>query len=122
MRLVLIVLLALAQTPALAKCNPVDPRLAGGYELQGVREVGSLIMLGLDGAFGYMLTYGAYDEEADGCWQTDDKTVTLTVRRMRVNHGNRKFRQKVLSVDSRGGLIRWEDGKAVGTYVRVRKF
>lgn len=113
--------LALA-TPLFAKCKPVEPALAGGYELQNVREVGSLIHLAPDGQFQYMLTYGAYDEVAEGCWQSDGKTVTLTVRRMRVNHGNTKFRKKVLSVDPKGGLVRWEDGQRVGTYVRVKRY
>ena len=123
MRLALAVLAALSfASPGLSKCKPVEPALAGGYELRGVREVGSLIMLAPDGSFGYMLSYGAYDEEANGCWESDGKTVTLNVKRMQVNHGNNKFRKKVLSVDSQGGLVRWEDGKPIGTYVRVRTF
>lgn len=123
MRVILACLLSVAlATPVLGKCKPAAPALAGGYELRGVMEVGSLIMLSPNGEFGYMLSYGAYDEEASGCWESDGKTVTLNVKRMRVNHGNQKFRRKVLSVDSKGGLVRWEEGKAVGTYVRVRKF
>lgn len=123
MRVILACLLSLSlASPVLGKCKPVAPALAGGYELRGVMEVGSLIMLSPNGEFGYMLSYGAYDEEASGCWESDGKTVTLNVRQMRVNHGNQKFRRKVLSVDSKGGLVRWEEGKAVGTYVRVRRF
>jgi len=121
---VLFVLLALATaaTAQSRKC-PVPPQgLAGGYELRGVREVGSMIALTPDGQFGYMLSYGAYDEDATGCWETDGKTVTLNVKKMRVNHGNNRFRKKVLSVDSKGGLVRWEDGQRVGTYVRVERY
>lgn len=104
------------------KC-PIPPQgLAGGYELRGVHEVGSMIALTPDGQFGYMLSYGAYDEDATGCWETDGKTVTLNVKKMRVNHGNNRFRKKVLSVDSKGGLVRWEDGQRVGTYVRVERY
>ena len=60
-----------------AACKPADGKLAGGYELQGVMETGSIIILLADGRFGYNFTVGAYDEIAEGCWHRDGKNVVL---------------------------------------------
>jgi len=50
---------------------------AGHYVLQGMREVGSELLLSEDGQFQYMLAYGAYDEFARGTWKVDGKRVIL---------------------------------------------
>src|SRR6266508_4135252 len=49
----------------------------GHYVLQGMREVGSELMLREDGRFQYMLAYGAYDEFATGTWKVDGRRVIL---------------------------------------------
>lgn len=43
-------------------------KMVGHYYLQGVREVGSEILLTADGRFQYMLVYGASEEQAEGEW------------------------------------------------------
>ena len=50
---------------------------AGHYTLQGLREVGSELMLHPDGRFEYMLAYGSYDEFARGTWRRDGQRVIL---------------------------------------------
>jgi hypothetical protein len=49
----------------------------GHYYLQGMREVGSELILGPDGRFQYMLAYGAYDEFATGTWKVEGRKVSL---------------------------------------------
>ena len=51
--------------------------LAGHYYLQGVREVGSELLLHPDGRFDYFLAYGAYDESATGTWTVQGGRVLL---------------------------------------------
>ena len=56
-------------------------RLPGHYYLQGVREVGSELVLSEDGSFDYLMSYGAVDISASGAWRSDGKQVTWTRRR-----------------------------------------
>ena len=51
--------------------------LAGTYELSGVREVGSSLLLKVDGKFEYMFVYGAADYMAEGIWKRDGDFVVL---------------------------------------------
>lgn len=57
-------------------CQGAD--VAGHYVLQGVREVGSELLLRPDGGFEYMLAYGAADYAARGKWKKDGNVVVLT--------------------------------------------
>ncbi len=103
-----------------ADCKQGDGSLAATYELRGVMEVGSAIRLHRDGRFEYMMTYGAADEVAEGCWKRAGETVVLTTSRMRNNHGGRKFKQLKLKLNSSGGLVRTFDATHKGTYARLR--
>src|SRR6266496_2656376 len=51
--------------------------MAGNYVLEGVREMGSELMLKPDGTFEYMLAYGALDRLAQGTWKVDGDSVVL---------------------------------------------
>ena len=51
--------------------------LAGGYRLQGVREMASEIVLRRDGRFTYALAYGALDESTEGRWRVRNGQVVL---------------------------------------------
>jgi len=51
--------------------------LAGHYVLEGVREVGSELLLKPDGTFEYMLAYGAADYAATGTWKSEGTAVIL---------------------------------------------
>jgi hypothetical protein len=62
---------ALISLMALAALTARGEDLAGHYILQGVREVGSELLLKSDGSFEYMLTYGAADYWAKGTWRHD---------------------------------------------------
>ena len=103
-------------------CAAQDSKLGGAYELIDVHETGSIIYLMADGRFGYELTVGAYDERAIGCWIQKGSIVTLHVKQMRVNDGDRKFEKLRLKLNSDGKLVRDHQGKKWGTYQRVKKF
>jgi hypothetical protein len=103
---------------ALAACKSADRQLSGRYQLQGVREVGSLIQLLPDGRFGYMMTYGAYDEVARGCWQKRAGTVVLTPTQMRTGPGGKKFQNLTLRISRPGVLLRQLGPRQMGRYVR----
>jgi hypothetical protein len=51
--------------------------VAGHYVLEGVREVGSELLLKPGGTFEYMLAYGAADYFAKGTWRRQDDAVIL---------------------------------------------
>jgi hypothetical protein len=118
-----IVLVAITSSTAAAAltCPPIKSKLGGVYELRGVMETGSTIILMPDGRFGYNLTVGAYDEVAEGCWRKEKKTVVLVPTRMEVNDGNNKFKRLDLRINSKGHLIRRYQGKDFGQYKRVKK-
>lgn len=112
----------IAQLPAIAcpatkAMSPKEKLLArkvtGTYYLEGGNEVGSIIRLGADGKFRYMLSYGAVDQEAKGSWRITGKQVTLSSP---PGFAGSPFRIESVSrdPDSRGIAIRIQlDGKAV---------
>lgn len=106
---------------AAAPCEKADAKLVGIYELTGVRETGSVIALAPDGRFEYMLTVGAFDEVARGCWQRSGETVTLTPQDIKTNSGDPTFKTLPLKLDKKGGLVRFYQGKRYGVYVRPKK-
>ena len=52
--------------------------VAGHYQLRGVMEVGSELLLKPNGTFEYMLAYGAADYLAKGTWKVQGENVLLT--------------------------------------------
>jgi hypothetical protein len=68
---------ALVSLVALAALTARGEDLAGHYILQGVREVGSELLLKSDGTFEYMLAYGAADYWAKGTWRHENESVVL---------------------------------------------
>ena len=105
---------------AAQKCEQADPSLSGKYELTGVMETGSVILLDADGRFGYMLTVGAYEEIARGCWRRKDKSIVLNPTEIRANSGEPSFKQLNLELDEKGELTRFHEGKRYGVYVRIK--
>jgi hypothetical protein len=69
---ILLAALALATTSA-----PTKASLPGLYEIHQM-EMGGGLELNPDGHFRYALSYGAVDEEGQGTWTFDGKTVLLT--------------------------------------------
>ena len=61
-----------------AAAAPTDTP-AGLYRTHQI-EVAAALELQPNGHFRYMLTYGAMDEQAEGDWTSDSKTVRLTTR------------------------------------------
>ena len=69
--------------------------------------------------FGYMLTVGAYEEVAQGCWRRDGKSVVLEPSKIRANDGEPSFAKRLkLAIDTKGGLVRSHKGRRYGVYVR----
>jgi hypothetical protein len=102
-----------------AGCAPVDPTLAGHYEMHGVMEVGSELLLKANGRFQYMLAYGALDELASGCWARHGGVVTLYADKFEASMEDpMKFNRLDLSIASGGKLIRRFDAGRVGAYAR----
>jgi hypothetical protein len=62
--------------PAMA-ATPDTASLPGHYYLQGVTEVGSELLLKIDGKFEWMLAYGNVDQQASGEWRVAGDKVTL---------------------------------------------
>lgn len=66
---------------ALMLCSPLaraaEPTVAGHYYLQGVREVGAELLLKTDGSFQWSMSYGAFDQFAQGRWTQNHDTVEL---------------------------------------------
>ena len=104
-----------------AECEPQGSRHGGIYELQDVMEVGSVIWLGNNGRFEYMLAYGAVDEYAEGCWTKSGGEIVLAAKEMKVSRGGNKFSKLRLKVRSGSRLIRSFGGGQKGTYKRVRR-
>ncbi|MGE3643491.1 MAG: hypothetical protein AB7F96_06530 [Beijerinckiaceae bacterium] len=104
-----------------ASCKPADPALAGRYSMRGVMETGSMIALNADGRFAYMLSYGAYDEVAEGCWQKTARGVVLLSSTKRTSFGVKPFPQMDLPRNGSGGLVRRFDARHTGIYVRSRR-
>jgi hypothetical protein len=66
-----LVLLAMGSAAAIAA------DFSGHYTLQGVREVGSELLLKPDGSFEFMLAYGAADFWGKGTWRGENDAVVL---------------------------------------------
>ena len=112
---------ALATPLSAAPCKQADAKLAGSYELTGVMETGSVIILAADGRFGYMLTVGAFEEIGRGCWHRKNDVVILKTSDIKANNGKPSFKELSLKLDAKGGLIRFHKSKQYGTYVRYKK-
>jgi hypothetical protein len=124
-KLAVVAALALALPPLEARsvraagCAPADPTLAGHYEMHGVMEVGSELLLKADGQFQYMLAYGALDELASGCWTRHGGLVTLYADKFETSMEDpMKFNRLDLPIASGGKLIRRFDAGHVGAYAR----
>lgn len=72
-------LLALAAVLAPLEGNGASPDLAGHYYLEGVREVGSELLLKPGGRYDWFMSYGAMDLFSAGTWRRTGNDVVLTV-------------------------------------------
>jgi hypothetical protein len=116
-------LVVLTSLPVIASaaCKPADASMAGAYYMRGVMEMGSIIALAPDGRFRYMLSYGAYDERAEGCWQRRGNVVSLTPTKMLTGPGGKKFKRLDLQRNASGELLRKLGPRHTGRYVRSRR-
>ncbi|MGK9046502.1 hypothetical protein KXR63_03940 [Stutzerimonas chloritidismutans] len=77
-------LASLALTLAACTSTPPPPReLAGHYQLVGVMEMSSLLLLDEQGTFEAVLYYGNLDIQAQGRWAMVDGQIELRERGLR---------------------------------------
>jgi hypothetical protein len=56
---------------------PLNERVIGDYQLQGVMETASGLRLGPDGTYEFFLSYGSVDEADKGKWHVEGSSVVL---------------------------------------------
>ncbi len=81
--------------------------VAGHYYLSGVREVGSELLLRPDGAFQWMISYGAVDRFAQGRWQRQGDKVQLRTSPPEAEPVYRVFREDELNIRKPPADGRW---------------
>lgn len=79
-------LIALVLATTAARAHAVDD-VAGHYYLNGLREVGSELLLKPDGRFQWYLSYGAMDQQAEGRWTRAEGHILLQADRPREGEG-----------------------------------
>lgn len=77
MKILLFVLIVL-QLSVLNLQAADQPSFVGRYYLQGVREVGSELVLRADGTYAWMLAYGNQDHSSEGRWMRQGNTIVLS--------------------------------------------
>ena len=111
-----------------ANASPVDAALVGEYQLAGVMETGSGLLLRADGSFEWYFSYGALDLGARGRWTRTGDVVELAVAEMGFppQLPETKFERMRLRVDGSELVPSWpwdmdafrKDGER-GRYARV---
>ena len=107
----------------------VDAALAGEYQLAGVMETGSGLLLRADGTFEWYFSYGALDLAARGDWSRTGDVVELAAREMAFppQMPGAKFERMRLRIDGSDLVPAWpwdmdafEKGGERGRYERLR--
>ena len=70
--------LSMLLLPAFSLQAAEQPSFVGRYYLQGVREVGSELLLRTDGSYAWMLAYGNQDHASEGRWTRQGNTIVLS--------------------------------------------
>ncbi len=104
-----------APSPAVATQDDKTPpaaaeaALAGEYELGGVMETGSGLLLRGDGSFEWYFSYGALDLGARGKWTRKGDTVELAVDEMGFppQYPETKFERMRLRIDGSDLVPSW---------------
>lgn len=87
-----------AQAAGPGKAGKADKALAGHYYLQGVREMGSELLLKADGRFEWAISYGAMDQYAKGSWRVNAGKVVLQTTSTDKDPVFRPFRDEEMRV------------------------
>ena len=74
----LLLALSAVLLPAFSLQAAEQTSFVGRYYLQGVREVGSELMLRADGSYSWMLAYGNQDHLSEGRWSRQGNRIVLT--------------------------------------------
>jgi hypothetical protein len=93
--------------PSPTNSTPSAAELAGHYYLEGVREVGSELLLRPDGRFEWTMSYGAVDQYAQGRWQQQGQQLVLTAARPTEAPVYRLFKEDELRLRKAADPGRW---------------
>ena len=109
MSAVVAVIMLVSASPAAALgpfCGKGDKSFVGRYEMRGVPEVGSQLVIKKDGSFVFELAYGANDQYGKGCWTQTDRVIALFADNGRKISGDH-------TPDTRGfkGLVLMKSGR-----------
>ena len=116
---------AATPTPEGAACPAA---LAGEYQLDGVMETGSGLLLRADCGFEWYFSYGALDLGARGTWSARDALVELAVDDMGYpqQYPQAKFERMSLRIEGSALVPSWpwdmdafRNGGELGRYERV---
>jgi hypothetical protein len=105
-------------------CGKGNKSYVGRYEMSGVMEVGSQLVLRADGSFAFALAYGANDQVGAGCWTQTDRVIALfagrDATRISGTHtpDTRGFTGLLLEKSGRDLLWRIPGSNQVGRYRR----
>lgn len=80
--IIVVLILGFFSPPAYAENTSPSPQSdpTGHYYLQGVREIGSELILAKSGEFQWALMYGATDLFAKGTWRIENEKIVLTAK------------------------------------------
>jgi hypothetical protein len=121
-----LVALFIGASPAAALgpfCGKGDKSWVGKYEMQGVPEVGSQLVIKKNGSFEFALAYGANDQYGKGCWTQTDRVIALFADNGRKISGDhtpdtRGFKGMVLEKSGRDLLWRIAGSRYTGRFKR----
>jgi hypothetical protein len=104
-------------------CGKGDKSWVGKYEMRGVPEVGSQLVIRKDGSFVFELAYGANDQYGKGCWTQTDRLIALFADNGRKISGDhtpdtRGFKGLILEKSGRDLLWRIAGSHHTGRFKR----
>lgn len=104
-------------------CGKGSKAHVGKYELRGVPEVGSQLVIRKDGSFEFALAYGANDQYGKGCWTQTDRVIALFAddgRKISGDHtpDTRGFKGLVLMKSGRDLIWNIPGSGYTGTFTR----
>ena len=104
-------------------CGKGDKSWVGRYEMRGVPEVGSQLVIRKDGSFVFELAYGAKDQYGKGCWTQTDRLIALFADNGRKISGDhtpdtRGFKGLILEKSGRDLLWRIAGSHYTGRFKR----
>ncbi|STQ90318.1 hypothetical protein [Iodobacter fluviatilis] len=105
-KIITALLLTCLSTAAFAEVKNTK-NLPGHYYLQGIREVGSELLLSKDGQFQWMTSYGGFDQFAQGSWHLEKDKVILVSSPQAENPAFRLFSDEEMRINKPAEAGTW---------------